>query len=126
MHLFKPVTIGTIGLNASNDQFDGCLDSMAYYNWAKNATEILNDATLVIYLSFNEDTLLDSGPLKINGTGTNYSYTSTGRINQSISLSGSSSYVQVTGLTRLGINGWPYSFAVWIKPTNLANEQLYI
>ncbi|CAF0805088.1 unnamed protein product [Adineta steineri] len=115
-----PVTIGTIGLNASNDQFDGCLDSMAYYNWAKNATEILNDATLVVYLSFNGDTLLDSGPLKINGTGTNYSYTSAGRINQSISLSGSSSYVQVTGLTRLGINGWPYSFAVWIKPTSLA------
>jgi hypothetical protein len=114
------LTIGTNGVNAPNNYFDGCLDSIAYFGRSKNATEVLNDATLVSYLSFDVNTLIDSGPLGINGTGTNYSYTSSGRLNKGLSLSGLSSYVQITGLRRIGINSWSYSVAIWIKPTSLA------
>jgi hypothetical protein len=114
------LTIGTNAVNAPNNYFDGCLDSVAYFGRAKNATEVLYDATVVAYLSFDGNTLLDSGPLLTNGTGTNYSFTSSGRVNQSLTLSGSSSYAQITGLLRIGTNSWPYSVAIWINPTSLA------
>lgn len=121
MHVtFRALTIGTNGVNTPNNYFDGYIDSIAYFARAKNASEVLDDATLVAYLSFDGNSLLDSGPLLINGTGTSYSYTSSGRVNGALTLSGSSSYVQVTGLTRLGLNNWPYSVAIWINPTSLA------
>jgi hypothetical protein len=114
------LTIGTNGVNTPNNFFDGCLDSIAYFGMAKNSTQVLYDATVVAYLPFDFNTLLDSGPLGINGIGTNYSYTSSGRVNQALSLPGSSSYAQITGLLRFGTNSWPYSVAIWIYPTSLA------
>ncbi|UJR12874.1 hypothetical protein I4U23_017048 [Adineta vaga] len=115
----RALTIGTNRMNAPNNYFDGCLDSIAYFGRAKNVTEVLDDATLVAYLRFDGNTLLDSGPLSINGTGMHYSYTSLGRMNNALTLSNLSSYVQITGLRRIGTTGWTYSVAVWINPTNL-------
>jgi hypothetical protein len=114
------LTIGTDGVNVPNNFFDGCLDSIAYFGRAKDGTEVLNDATLVVYLPFDRNTLLDSGPLQINGTGSNYSYTSSGRVNGALTFSGSSSYVQVTGLRRIGTVDFPYTVAIWINPTSHA------
>ncbi|CAF0856797.1 unnamed protein product [Adineta steineri] len=112
------LTIGTGYISMPDNYFDGCLDSIAYYPWAKNATEIMSDASFVCYLKFDGNSLIDSGPLSISGTGMNYSYTSSGRVNQALTLSTLSSYVQVTGLTRIGINDWPYTVSIWIYPTN--------
>jgi hypothetical protein len=87
---------------------------------SKNASQVLYDATLVSNLLFDGNTLLDAGPLAINGTGTSYSYTASGRVNAALTLSSASSYVQITGLIRMGTNGWPYSVAIWIYPTSLS------
>ena len=112
------MTIGTNGVNTPNNYFDGCLDAIAYFGRSKNATEVLDDATLVANVPFDNNTLLDVGPLLINGSGSNYSYTPSGRVNQALSLQLSVSYAQVTGLRRLGTVSWPYTVAVWIYPTN--------
>ncbi|CAF4070385.1 unnamed protein product, partial [Rotaria magnacalcarata] len=114
------MTIGTNGVNAPNNYFDGCLDSIAYFGRSKNASEVLYDATVVAYLCFDNSSLLDSGPLLINGTGTSYSYTPSGRVNTALTLSGSSSYVQITGLRRLGTSSRSYSVAIWINPTSVS------
>lgn len=114
------LTIGTTTINSPNSFFDGCLDSISYIARAKNASEILDGATLVAYLKFDGNLLLDSGPLAINGTGSSFSYVSSGRVNQGLSLTGTSSYVQITGLRRIGTNSWPYTVAIWINPTNTA------
>ncbi|CAM4770536.1 unnamed protein product [Rotaria magnacalcarata] len=114
------LTIGTNGVNTPNNYFDGYLDSIAYFGSARNASQVLDDATLVSDLTFDGNSLVDRGPLLINGTGTSYSYTTSGRVNGAVTLSVSSSYVQITGLRRLGLNAWPYSVAIWIKPTSVA------
>ena len=114
------LTIGTNVVNSPNNFFDGCLDSIAYFSRAKNSTEVLDDATLVANLPFDGYSLLDVGPLLINGTGANYSYTSPGRVNGALSLSGSLSYVQITGLRRFGTSSWPYTVAIWIYPRNIS------
>ena len=85
-----------------------------------SAAEILRDATLTIEYTFDNQSLVDSGPLRINGTGSNYIFTNTGRVNYSLSLSVNQSYVQATGLVLLGTNNQPHSFSLWIKPTNIS------
>ena len=84
-----------------------------------SATEILRDATLTFEYTFDNQSLLDSGPLKINGTGSNYQFINTGRVNYSSSLSVNQSYIQATGLVLLGTDNQPHSFSLWIKPTNI-------
>lgn len=38
-----------------------------------------------------------------------------------MTLSVAGSYVQITGFRRFGTDNWPYSVAIWIYPTSLAN-----
>jgi len=82
--------------------------------------EVLRDATLTFEYTFDNQSLLDSGPLKINGTGLNYQFINPGRVNYSLSLSVNQSYVQATGLVLLGIDKQSHSFSLWIKPTNIS------
>lgn len=116
--MYSAVTIGTNGGNVSTNYFDGCLDSISYYPRTKNTSEILDDSTNVVYLSFDNNTLLDSGPLQINGTGVNHSFASSCRVNQCLNLSVTLSYIRVSGLRRFGTSNWPYTFSVWLYPTN--------
>jgi hypothetical protein len=81
-----------------------------------SATEVLSDATLTVDYTF-DNTSYDSGSLGINGTGTNYAYSSSGRVNQCLSLLTNPSYFQATGLVLLGTSSQSYSFSVWIKPS---------
>ena len=60
----------------------------------KNATEILNDATLVSWHSFDGGSYYDAGPMGLNGTAVSVTLVS-GRVNQAISFTSNSSYYQV-------------------------------
>jgi hypothetical protein len=81
-----------------------------------SATEVLRDATLTVSYSF-ENNLLDDGPLGINGTGVNYTYSASGVVSQCLFLFADQSYVQATGLVLLGTSHQSYSFSIWIYPT---------
>ena len=82
------------------------------------AEEVLREATLTVEYSFDNNTLLDSGPLGINGSGFNHSYTNSCRVNQCLALLNNPSYVQAEGLVLLGTISQSYSFSLWIKPIN--------
>ena len=63
------ITIGSInypGLQLSSF-WTGSIDQISYVSRAKNASEILDDATLVTYYSFDGGSFYDAGPNKING-----------------------------------------------------------
>lgn len=61
---------------------------------AKSASEILDDATLVTWHAFSGGSFVDSGPLSLSVTTVNITSV-TGRTNQAISFTSSSSYYQV-------------------------------
>lgn len=61
---------------------------------SKNATEILDDATLTTYQSFDTIPFSDSGALALLATSMNISSVS-GRVNQAISFTSNASYYQV-------------------------------
>lgn len=135
------LTIGTNGVRYPSNYWDGCIDLVTYSARAKrfvlsldnlhqhhsnfvfSAAEILREATLTVALTFDNN-LIDSGPLGINGSGSSYSFNASGRRNQSLSLVGSLSYVQATGLVLLGTVGQSYSIAIWIKPTVVVNSTI--
>lgn len=64
------ITIGAINNTGSSSPasfWTGYIDQMSYVSRAKTADEILTDATLIVYYSFDNGSFNDMGPNKING-----------------------------------------------------------
>ncbi|CAF0985859.1 unnamed protein product [Adineta steineri] len=119
--------LGTSGLfiggtTQLNMYYDGLIDELSVDTRVKSASEILDLATLVLYYSFDSNTITtDSGPNRINGTSVNATSTSSGRVNSAISFQGNSSYFQANGLVLFGTSNLPYSFSLWINPGSITN-----
>jgi hypothetical protein len=64
------ITIGTVNVSGApltQSYWTGYIDQLSYVSRAKTEIEILTDATLVAYYSFDNGSFYDSGPNKING-----------------------------------------------------------
>ena len=105
-----PLTIG-VTYPLAPFFFDGLIDQVSLYGYAKNATEILEDATLVIHYSFDADSLEDLGPNKMIATMNNASFS-----NGSLSFNGTRASIQISSFVLLGTTSLPFSFSLWIKP----------
>ena len=55
--------------NGPTNFFTGYIDLVLVMTQAKNASEVLNDGSLVCYYSFDSNSYYDSGPLGLNGSG---------------------------------------------------------
>ena len=86
-------------------------------NRAKTACEILDDATLVAYFSFDSGSLQDSGPNYLTGNIVSGVTTVSGHVNQALSFGASSTYFSVGGLVALGTPDKTFSFSLWTKIT---------
>ncbi len=114
------IFIGAINNGSIIYYFTGYIDQVSLMTRTKIAAEILMDATLVCYFSFDSSIYTDSGPLNLTATGVGVSWANgTGRINRGISFTSASSYFVVDGLTRLGTVGQAYSISIWIQPTSV-------
>lgn len=80
-----------------------------------SASEILWDATLTVFYSF-EGNLLDRGPLGIHGNGTRIELFNTARFGRVLGLHYFPSYVQTRYLVSLGQHNQAYSYSLWICP----------
>jgi hypothetical protein len=90
-------------------------------NRAKSACEILDDATLVAYYTFDSGSVQDSGPNYLTGIATSNVTTVTGYVNQAFYFGSSAAYFYVGGLIALGTVNNAFSFSFWIKPTAYNN-----
>ncbi|CAF0907873.1 unnamed protein product [Adineta steineri] len=121
---FVNLTIGCrkMGKGATYDKFfTGYIDQMLYNSRVKNASEILNDATLVTYHRFlSNASLMDSGPNYINGSwGGGAVSIPSGIVNQAIDFPTNGSYFQLSELVLLGTSNWPLSLSLWFKINSL-------
>ncbi|CAF4089077.1 unnamed protein product, partial [Adineta steineri] len=120
-------TSGTISIGNYYDgidhTFDGYIDQVTLYMNAKNASDILSDATLSTWHSFDCGISYDSGSNKINGTANNVILAS-GRVGQGLSFSLWSSYYQLCGFPILGTSNHPYSISLWIQRTSTGGGTL--
>lgn len=94
----------------------------------KSSCEILEEATLSAYFSFNSGKeLIDSGPNSLSAVAQSVSYVSTGHSLQAISFNGSSSsYYQISDVTSLGISDRPFSLSLWIRPRSASGVLVHI
>ena len=91
--------------------FDGLMDEVSLVGWARNTSEILDAATLVAHYSFDNQSLLDSGPNRINGIGSNLTFA-----NNTLLFNTSSSYFQASNFVLLSVENQSYSFSLWVYP----------
>jgi hypothetical protein len=123
-------TISTIGVTYENGFTlpayfqNGRIDQLSIaIHHTKTASDVLDDATLSAYFSFDSSTSfwLDNGPLFLNGTFSGNVTSVVGRVGQAIAFLGSStgSYFQIASkFVLLAIQNQPQSYAFWINPTN--------
>ncbi|UJR11988.1 hypothetical protein I4U23_016166 [Adineta vaga] len=115
-------TIGTTYNNGFNTPcyFDGMIDQLSItQNYAKNASTVLDDATLTAYFSFDSpsDFSCDNGPNFLNGTYNNVSSV-TGRLGNAIAFSATndSNFTIDSKFVLLAIQNQAHSYALWINP----------
>jgi hypothetical protein len=95
----------------------GVMENLIFVSYVKNASEILDEATLVAYYSF-DGSYIDSGPNNINNSmSVSTTFDLNGRFNQALLINSQNlSYFQTTGFYYLGQTNYSYSFSLWIYP----------
>ncbi len=118
------IQIGSTEVYSATNYFTGYIDNVMVTTRAKLSTEILRDASVVVYYSFDlPSPNVDGGPNRLNGTA-NYTVTTTGRVNQAMRFIGLWSNFQVYGLYQVPygvVNNKPFSVSMWINPTSTAS-----
>jgi len=121
------IQIGAVQTFTQTSFFSGYIDHVRITTRAKGGTEILNSATLMAYYSFDlPDQTADSGPNGLTGIINNAGLAS-GRINQGLSFSGTSSYFQAYGFYQLDwgvVGNKPFTIAMWINPGSTRGSTL--
>ncbi|CAF1209202.1 unnamed protein product [Didymodactylos carnosus] len=105
----------------------GIIDNAALTTRAKSSTEILTDATLVFYFSFDQpNPYYDNGQNRLNATVTNILSSSSGKVGQAVRFTSTSSYMQICCFT--GVGWWsarPFTFAMWLYPSSIKRLPVY-
>ena len=110
------VLVGAVFLGDGMHTFNGYIDEMVFVSRVKNATELLDEATLVAHYSFDNN-FLDSGPNHMtNITSVNVVFDPAGQINQALLINSTSSYLDIRGFYYLGQSNYSYSICLWIYP----------
>ncbi|CAF1128453.1 unnamed protein product [Adineta ricciae] len=102
----------------SGQYFTGIIDQLSVTFGIKTAKQILDDATLCAYYSFDQGSLADFGPNGLNGTAMN-TVSIKGHVNQALKFSMSTSYFQAAGFTALATSNKAFSIAFWINPLQI-------
>ncbi|UJR24238.1 hypothetical protein I4U23_027205 [Adineta vaga] len=117
-------TNGSIIIGAYLDDFSvyqcfhGYIDNVELNMRIKTDIEILTDATLTTWHSFDNIPFNDSGPLGLISTVNDVTLVS-GKVNQALSFNSNLSFYQISGFVLLGISNSSYSISLWVKPTSI-------
>jgi hypothetical protein len=114
------IQIGSTEVYSATNYFTGYIDNVMVTTRAKSSVEVLDDASIVVYYSFDlPNPNVDDGPNHLNGTSSN-TVTTSGRVNEAMRFIGASSFFQVYGLYQVPygvISNKPFSVSMWIYPT---------
>lgn len=117
------VTIGNI--ETFNFKFVGYIDHVSITYRAKTPVEVLDDATLLAYYSFDCGSTYDSGPNLLHAHAV-ATFIVPGRVNDAILFNTSAAYFQAPAITALGITNQSFSFSFWIKPLRVLGVLIHL
>jgi hypothetical protein len=124
-------SIFKIGTNPWANYFDGSIDDVRIYNYARTQKQILEDMNAgrpaqnkpVAYWKFNEGygtTVYDSAGNN-NGTINGASWTNDGKFGKGLSFDGVDDYVGISNNISINPDS-AITVSTWIKPTSLSSE----
>jgi hypothetical protein len=118
------IQIGSTQVYSATNYFTGYIDNVMVTTQAKSASQILSDASVVVYYSFDLPfPNTDEGPNHLNGTSNN-TVTTNGRVNQAMRFTGLWSMFQVYGVYQVPygvVSNKPFSVSMWINPTAISS-----
>jgi hypothetical protein len=121
------IQIGSTQVYGNTNYFTGYIDNVMVTTRAKAASEVLRDASLMAYYSFDlPNPTADNGPNGLNGTSLNTT-TVSGRVNYAIRFITSSAYFQSYGFYQFPygvINSKPFSVSLWINPASISSSTI--
>jgi len=111
------ITIGWAS-HMINSYLNGLMDRLSLINQAMSADEVLQEATLTAYYSFNTSIEQDSGPNRLHGSGYNVNLTNSSLGDHALRFSNNSngSYFQAENFLLLGFSNYSFSISFWILP----------
>jgi len=94
----------------------------------KSSCEILEEATVTTYFTFDTSVqYTDLGPNTLSVTTQALSSVPLGHKQQALSFNRSaSSYLQVFGVSSLGISNRPFSISLWVRPRSLSGVIVHV
>ena len=94
------------------------MDSLSIYiDRAKSPCEIVNDAILMSYFSWDSGSATDNSPNQMQASIIGSASIGPGYKNQGLVTSNDGSYLSVYGYAILAFANQPYSTSIWIQPT---------
>ena len=113
------ISIGA-GWYTNETYFDGLIDRLSLYDYALTTDEILREATLSAYYSFNDSIETDNGPNQINGTGYNIALTD-GDSGQALQfpIGSTTPYFQAKSFLLFGEPTRSYAFTFWFRQNRI-------
>ena len=116
------IQIGWATAAVAPNYFNGFIDNLRLTTRAKSAAQILSDASLIAYYSFDlPNPTMDNGPNGLHGIAISTA-TVVGRVNQAMRFTGTSSYFQSYGFYQIGFGvsmNKPFSISMWINPSSV-------
>jgi hypothetical protein len=119
------LTIGRSYFHSTPECFDGFIDELYYFDRVRTPKEILDDASLTVYFSFDNHSLKDQGPLRIDANVNGSVNFTEGIVGGALHIDPiADSFVQVTGLVLLGVSDQSYSISIWIRSSERRNSTI--
>ncbi|CAF3439874.1 unnamed protein product [Rotaria socialis] len=123
----------SIGYNSimflGNKSFEGYIDQLSVSSRVKSSCEILEEASLEAWFTFENVRLplLDIGPYSLSVTASAYTIISGRWSSPAISFTGSNtSYFQAIGFTALRISNHEFSISFWVYPESLSGTLVHV
>jgi hypothetical protein len=121
------IQIGSTQVYGTTNYFTGYIDNVMVTTRAKAASEVLRDASLMAYYSFDlPNPTADNGPNGLTGTLSNV-VSATGRVNNAIRFISWPAYFLSYGLYQIPngvIGNKPFSVSLWINPSSLSSSTI--
>ncbi|CAF1216464.1 unnamed protein product [Adineta steineri] len=117
------INIGMHQDGTSYDYFDGYIDQVSLTMAVNSADDILDDATLASWYSFDYEITYDSGPNKLQGKAVDLTLAS-GKVDQGLNFSLNSSFYQIPGYVLLGVKSSSFSMSLWVQRTSTGGGTL--
>lgn len=105
--------------------YNGFIDQLSYTNRSKSSGEVLDAASLTVYLPFDNQSFNDLGPLRVHVCQKGSVNITTGRVGDALEINNvSRSFVQSGALILLGTSNQAYSFSLWVRPLVLQDATI--